>query len=120
MNKLIILVLGVLFIGTACYAQEKPVVVKHEASPVIKAKTITGKVEAITLADPAKATKTELVVVDENGVKATFVLGATTIIHDNITAVMGADKLAKDEKVQVKYLVSAAGANEAISVKVLK
>ena len=123
MKKLIFLAIVMSLVSSVCFAQDVPVAAKQPTqpqAPQVQAKTIIGKIQAVSLADAVKGTKNELVVADESGNKITLLVTSTTRIHDSTMAAIGLTQLAKDEKVQVGYHVTAAGANEAASIMLVK
>ncbi len=69
MKKLIFFAAVISFVSSVCFAQQSPVAVKQEGQSKAEIKTMAGKIESVTIADSAKRTNTELVVVDENGNK---------------------------------------------------
>jgi uncharacterized alpha/beta hydrolase family protein len=83
-------------------------------------KTFVGTVESVTMADPAKGTKSELAVTNEAKQKMTFVILPTTVIHDAQGKPTTLDKFKAGDKVTVRYATTAAGVNEAVSVKMVK
>jgi len=120
MKKSIFLVAIISFVSSVCFAQQPPVAAQRVTQPQVHTKTVVGKIETITLADSTKGTNAELAIVDENGNKMNLVVTSTTIIRDSATAVISLDKLAKEEKVQVKYHITTVGTNEATSIMLLK
>lgn len=123
MKKLFLTILGVLFLSSMAFAQHlydpstaKPAIavpaapVKPQAKPVeMQDKTLVGMIETVTMADPTKGIKGELVVVDNAGAKTIFILSS-----------MVKATFAKGEKVEVKYHVTENGVNKATEVMVVK
>ena len=83
MRKIIFSIFASLFVSSLCFAQEaqapvsqapdtKSTVVQTAPAPVIN-KTLTGKVDSITIGDATKATQSELAVVTDDGMKLSFV-----------------------------------------------
>jgi len=83
-------------------------------------KTFVGTVESVTVGDAAKGTKSELAVTNEAKQKMTFVILATTVLHDAQGKPITLDKFKAGNKVTVSYETTAAGVNEAISIKMMK
>jgi hypothetical protein len=79
-----------------------------------------GTIDSITLADPAKGTKSEIVVVDVNKKSKNFLILSTTTIYDAKGGAITLDKLAKGNEVTVRYKTTTEGVNEAVSVKLAK
>ncbi|MEI8175589.1 MAG: hypothetical protein WCG78_01845 [Candidatus Omnitrophota bacterium] len=110
--------------GIASAAQMVPVKSAPVASVAVQAqdaaRTVAGKVEAVTLADAAKGTKSEITVVDMAGKKSMVIVKATTTIYDAAGKALTLDKIAKDAIVKVKYTVSKEGVDEATSISIAK
>lgn len=124
MKKIFFALFGIAFTVYLCYAQPpaattgqaplKPVVTKP-----VETKVIAGTVDSVTLADPAKGIKSEIVVVDANGNKTNLGVKANTAISDVNSSPISLDKINKGEKVEVKYFVTPAGMAKAVSIKVV-
>jgi len=106
---------------------EQPVVMAPTAPKlapvVVETKIALGEVKSVTLADSVKGTKSEIAIVDKSGTEPkeyTFLVKSTTTIYDANWQAIGLDKIVKDEKAKVKYLVTKEGVNEAISVTLRK
>ncbi|MBI5057436.1 MAG: hypothetical protein HZB61_12550 [Nitrospirae bacterium] len=82
-------------------------------------KTFTGKVEEISLADPVKGTKSEIVVTDVKSKKVSFLVTSTTTLYGVKSAAITLDKIKKSDKVKVKYTTTKEGVNEAVSVRIV-
>lgn len=83
-------------------------------------KVYTGTVDKVTPADPAKATKPEIVVVGQSNWSMTFVITDTCTLKDAKGGTITLDKITKGLGVRVTYTTNAQGANEATSIKLLK
>ena len=127
--KKVFLILGMLgFISHLCLAQETAVGVKKSTpAPVVRAvqkieesKAFSGKIESVSIADPLKGIKSEIVVVNENNQKNTFLVKSTTTIYDADWKAISLDKIAQGQNVKVKYSITKEGINEALSVNVVK
>jgi hypothetical protein len=82
--------------------------------------TFIGTVDSVTMADPAKGTKSEIVVVNKANTKMSFLVVATTTLYNAKGETIGLDKIVKGNEVNVKYQTTTAGVYEALSVKVIK
>jgi hypothetical protein len=82
--------------------------------------TIIGTVDSVTMADPAKGTKSEIVVVNTANTKMSFLVVATTTLYNAKGETIGLDKIVKGNEVNVEYETTAEGVYEAVSVKVTK
>ena len=80
----------------------------------------TGTVDKVTPADPAKATKPEIVVVGQENKSMTFVITDTCTLNDAKGGTITLDKITKGLGVGVTYTTNAQGVNEAASIKLLK
>jgi len=110
------------FAASTCFAQQaatpaKAVVVAPKAPEV---KTITGKVESVSVASPATGEKSEIVVVGKNGEKAAFLVKATTTLYDSGWKSILLSDVKKDEKIKVKYTTTKEGVNEASLINLIK
>jgi len=79
-----------------------------------------GTVDSVTLADPVKGTKSEIVVVDKTKKSMTFLIKSTTTFYDAKGNALTLDKIVKGNEVNVKYITTLEGIHEAASIKVLK
>jgi hypothetical protein len=103
-----------------CIAQGVKLPAPATAAKGPEIKTVVGKVASVTVADPAKATKSEIVVTEENGKTITFLVKTTTTIYDTDLKAIVLDKITKDQKVRVKYMISKEGVGEATAIYVMK
>jgi hypothetical protein len=116
--KKVFVFLGALLIAGPCFAQTpqpKPLAMPVKAQ---EEKTTAGQVSAVTLADAAKGTKSEIVLTGEK--PESFLVKETTTIYDLDGKAITLDKIAKDNNVQIKYVVSPEGINEALSINLVK
>lgn len=120
MKKLIFILIAFALLIPACFAEQAPVSGKPSAQAQMETKSITGKIESITVADTAKSIKNEIVIVEENGTKMSFGVSNSVVVHDTASAVISFDKLAKDQKVQVDYHVNKAGVNKVTAITLVK
>ena len=121
MRKIIFSLLAFVSVTSLCFAQQPQAPVSQPATQTVKApvesKIFTGKVELVTIGDPAKGTRTELAVVSDDGVKSSFIVkGTATITAKDGKAVTISD-IKKDSKVTVEYMTNQAGINKAQSIK---
>ncbi|MBF0121032.1 MAG: hypothetical protein HQK79_19555 [Desulfobacterales bacterium] len=85
-----------------------------------KVKTLIGRVESVSFADPIKETKSEIVVTLENNKKISFIIKNTTTIYDINGKAATSEKLLKVQTVKVKYIITNDGVSEARSIKIIK
>jgi hypothetical protein len=90
---------------------------KHHAA---SGKVFKGTVDAVTLADPAKGTKSEITVVDAQKKSLVFLVKSTTTLYDVSGTAITLDKIIKGNKVRVRYQTTAEGLHEAASVRLTK
>lgn len=110
MKKVVVIAIAALLAAPACFAQTAVPTVpvaKHKAPT---AATLSGKIDSVILGDPAADTKTILVVSDNAGKSIQLVLAKTATITDKDGKSLTADKLAKGQKVKVKYTEVTGGA----------
>ena len=126
MKRLILAALMVCVGGGVCFAQlsAKPAATKAAVAvasqkPAAPGIMVVGTLDSVVLADPAKGTKSEIVVIDPSGKSGTVMLTPVTVIHDKDMKIIAADKLVKGAKVQVHF-VQVAGMLEALSVKIVE
>jgi len=107
-----------------CFAQQSTVPVNPKSTTQVpETKTLTGEVKSVTLADPVKGTKSEIVVVDKSGTEPkeyTFLVKSTTTIYDADWNAITLDKITKGQNVKVRYTTTKEGVNEAVSINLLK
>jgi hypothetical protein len=137
MRKLTFLVFAFLFVSSLSFAQEASVPEKSTSvapAPVVSApvpvsqtvqapsltKAVTGKVDSITIGDIAQGTKSELIVVAEDGQKLSFVVKNGTPVIDKDAKNITLSDLKKDFKVTVNYTMKVTGTNRAQSIKLLE
>jgi len=124
MKKLIIMALALVFTSSVCFAQSAAAPKMKAATPmVIKAveiKNFTGKVKSVTIADPAKGSKSEVTIVDERSMEKVLLVKSTTTIYDADFKAVSFDKIKTDDKVKVKYTTTKEGVCEATSINLVK
>lgn len=79
-------------------------------------KTFIGKIDSISLADPVKGTKSEIIGIDKDNKKFSFLITSTTTMYSARSVPITLDKIKKGDNVKVKYITTKEGINEAISV----
>jgi hypothetical protein len=79
-----------------------------------------GAVDSVTMADPAKGTKSQVVVVNKANIKMSFLVVATTTLYGAKGETIGLAKIVKGNEVNVRYKTTVAGVYEAVSIKVIK
>jgi len=124
MRSLLLAICLLSLVVLPCFAQE-PVAqaAPKSTSQTMATKTVTGEVKSVTLADPAKGTKSEIVVVDKSGTEPkeyTFLVKSTTTIYDTNWNAITLDKISKGQNVKVKYTTTKEGVNEAVSINLSK
>jgi hypothetical protein len=120
MKRFLVIAMLVMFVSGVCYAAENPLKGAVKVVEKAVASKVTGKVEAVSLADAAKGTKSEIVVVEKDGKKLTILVMETTPILDAAGKAITLDKIQKDEEVTVKYMCTKEGVNEAEAIHVVK
>jgi len=127
------LCVSLLMSGSLCFAQEaeKPAnpsitvraasrATKATVSKATEAKTLVGKIAAVTLADPAKGIKPEIVVKDKRDKAITLLITSTTSIYDGSWNAVTLENLKVDSKARVKYSKTKEGAYEALAINLIK
>jgi hypothetical protein len=83
--------------------------------------TILGAVvKSISLADPVKGTKSEIVVIDAAKKTTHILVTSTTTLWDADAKAIMSDKILPKDRVNVVYLTTEEGINLGESIKVLK
>jgi len=107
--------------GTAPgYADDIIIPVTMSAPEPRTVHVLTGKVTAVSCADPAKGRRSELMIQNDSGQSDTLLVKATTTIYDATGKAMTLDTIKKNEKVKVKYITSTEGGYEALSILLCK
>lgn len=116
--KIITLVIAIV-IGSVSWAwADDPVMAA--IIPIATQATLTGIVKSVSWADPAKGTKSEIVVKYSQGKIIKILVTPTTTVWDaDIKAIMP-DKIAAKSRVNVIYTTSPEGLNVGKSIKILK
>jgi hypothetical protein len=121
MKKYFILVAVFFLMTSASYAQMarphkygQPVKAKATTAvtaPAVQLQSMVGMVDSVVVGDPAKGTKSEIVL-DENGQKIALAVKPGTTIYDAQGGKISLDKLTKGEKVGVKFTLAQGGVKE--------
>lgn len=119
---LVIAALGVL--AFPAFSQDAVLLVKqkpkahssavHKPVPAIEA---VGRVDLVTLEDPAKGIRSEIAIVDDAGARLILIVKPTTTIYGPDWKAITLDKLSKDQQVRVQYQKSKEGSFTALSIK---
>lgn len=124
MKSLLLVLCLIGLVVLPCLAQESTTSANTKVTPtVIGKKIITGEVKSVTLADPAKGTKSEMVVVDKTGTEPkeyTFLVESTTTIYDAGWEAITLDKVKQDDKVKITYSTTKEGVYAAASIRITK
>jgi hypothetical protein len=86
----------------------------HKPAPSLE---IAGRVESVTLEDPAMGVRAEIDILDEAGMRHIMIVKPTTTIYGPDWKAITLDKLAKDQQVRVQYIMSKEGSITALSIK---
>ncbi|MDD5449384.1 MAG: hypothetical protein PHO42_02140 [Candidatus Omnitrophica bacterium] len=120
MNKLFMVLILVALTNSLCFAQQ-PVIAPKQTAPIQPVtKTLTGKIDTVTLADPMKGITSSLIVSKDDGNKTAFGVVSVATIYDADMKAITLDKLNKGDKVEVKYSTGKDGVNQATLITVLK
>lgn len=120
MKKILLAVFVLTFVSSLCFAQQPTVSTTKTVPAPVVVKTLTGKVDSVTIGDTTKGTKSELAVVAESGQKLIFVVKSGTPITDKDAKAATLSDIKKDSKVTVEYTTKASGTNKAQSIKLVK
>jgi hypothetical protein len=83
-------------------------------------KTFVGTIDSVTVGDAAAGTKSEMAVTNEAKQQMKFAILPKTTLHDDQGKTTTLDKFKAGDKVTVRYLTTADGTNEALSIKLVK
>ncbi len=78
--------------------------------------SLAGKIQAVTEADVAKGTKSEVTVVGADALAKAFLIKKETTIYDVNAKPLALKDLKKDDAVKVNFKASAEGVLEAVSI----
>ena len=120
MKKILFAIFALIFASSLCFAQQASAPVSQTVQTPVVIKTLTGKVDSVTIGDATKGTKSEFVVVAENGQELSFVVKSGTPITDKNAMTVTLSDIKKDNKVTVEYTTKANGTNKAQSIKLVE
>lgn len=83
-------------------------------------KIFSGTVESVSTPDPAKGTKAEIVLTDDNNKKLSFLITATTTLYSASSGPITLEKIIKGEKLKVRYITTKEGVEKAVSVRIME
>jgi hypothetical protein len=83
-------------------------------------KVFKGTVQSVTLADPAKGTKSEIAVADAQNKAMVFLVKSTTTLYDASGNAITLDKIVKGNTAKIRYTTTAEGVHEAASIRLIK
>ena len=103
-----------------CHAENFPVPVFVSAPDTTIVQTLTGSIDAVSIADTAKGLRSEIIIARQNGTQLVLIVKTSTTIYDAAWKPTGLDVLRKKDRVKVKYVTTGEGFAEALSIKQLK
>jgi hypothetical protein len=122
MKKIIFSLFVVSLTSSFAFAQQQAVPAVDKSAMAMQApkvKDFIGKVESVSAADPAKGTKSEIVVMDKENKKVSFIVKATTTIYDSASAAITLEKIKVGDNVNIKYKTTKEGLESAISIHIV-
>lgn len=112
---------AVLLAGICCsaagYADDSVIPVTMSAPEPRAVQMVTGRVTAVSCADPAKGQRSEMMIQNDSGQKDILLVKATTTIYDATGRAVTLDTIKKNDKVKVKFITSTEGVYEALSIR---
>jgi len=120
MKKILLALLAVAFVSSLCFAQQATAPVSKLTPAPVETKTFTGKVDSVSLGDATKGTKSEIVIVADNGQKLSFVVKTSTPITAKDGKTLTLTDIKKDNKVTVEYTTGKMGTHKAQSIKLVE
>jgi len=120
MRQIFLISLIIMSSASLCFAQ-MPMAVKPSVTPTntVEAKSVSGKVESVVIADPVKGMKSRINIVGDSGNKTGLTVSATTKIYDSEMKAITLADIKKDQSVTVKYAIKGV-VKEAISINLKK
>lgn len=119
MKKALFVFVAMLFVSSVCFAQQAPMAPKHVTPMATANKTVTGRIQSVSLGDTAKNLKPEIEIIDKMNKTRKIVVMPATVISDKEGKVVSLDKVTKGENVSVKYTVTKEGVKEALTIKIV-
>lgn len=113
MKKAFLVLSAILFMSPFCFAQETSATVSQT---VRESKTFKGKVDSVSLPDPTKETKLEIVVKDDHGQTMNFVITSGIFISTPDGKIMAPKKIKEADRVIVEYTTTKLGINRVLSI----
>jgi hypothetical protein len=83
-------------------------------------KQVTGKVKTLTIGDPSKGTKSQIVVVDDKSVEMTLTIDPEATFYDAEFYTITLDNIKVNDRVNIRYDKNKEGVNVATWFNVLK
>jgi hypothetical protein len=125
MKRVFSLFLTLGLFASVCLAGQTPGigekgVTTQSALKTTDVKSIKGKVESVTLADPLCRIKPEIAVIGDDGKRYIISVKLITTIYDLEWKASTLDKISKNQLVKVKYTINKEGFREALSISSLK
>jgi hypothetical protein len=121
MKKTLLVLLALAFVSSLCFAAGQSTAPRNKTVPKpVVIKTLIGKVESVTLGDPVKKTRPEIVAIDDKGQALSFVVGAAADISGKDGKATTLDKIVKGDKVVVQYTTNLKGTHKAKSIRVVE
>jgi hypothetical protein len=93
---------------------------KSTVSKATEAKTLVGKITAVTLPDPAKGIKPQIVVKGRSNKVITLLITSSTSIYDVGWNAVTLENLKVDSRARVKYSTTKEGIYEALAINLIK
>lgn len=120
MKKTLFAVLALTFISSLCFAQEASAPATNSTLASVETKTFAGKVDSVTIGDATEGTRSELVVLADNGNKLTFVVKSDTPITDKDAKTVALSDIKQDNNVTIEYTMGRKGLHKAQSIKLVE
>ena len=93
---------------------------KSTVSKATEAKTLVGKITAITLSDPAKGIKPQIVVKGRSNKVITLLITSTTSIYDVGWNAVTLENLKVDSRARAEYSTTKEGIYEVLAINLIK
>lgn len=103
-----------------CFAYDSINPLRVSSPETLKVNFTTGEVRSVSLADPGKGMRSEIILAAESGQQCIMLVKATTTIYDATGKPITLSTIKKGDKIKTKYITTGEGVNETLSIRLLK
>jgi hypothetical protein len=124
MRRVVVMVAALVVLAGSAFGQDGVFLALQKTKPhaaaahkPVPALEVVGRVDVVTLEDPARGVRAEIAVVDEAGARFILIVKPTTTIYGSDWKAITLERLSKDQQVRVQYVKSKEGSFTALSIK---